>query len=201
MMKKVNAEAGKPVYSEEAMKLFQSGAAGTIIANVQKAGGGLIVKSLKDLNVNDLKEGMLLGQHVPEWTGKKSGSGTMGGGIQHIAQVVKGPDGQLYISESGGMGAEGRGAHLKSIKEWQGLQPKSSEFSITDPTQLAKRAGGGPVLVGENGPEILSGDGRMVTSTAATNAIFTTMNDTLMEVLSVLKSSKSISENILQATA
>jgi hypothetical protein len=193
MMKKVNEEAGKPVYSEQVMSIFKAGAAGDIVSNLRKAGAAVITKSLNDLTPDDLKSGMILGQR----TGAKDKES---GRTDHITQVVTGPDGKLYISESG----SGKGVHLTPIEDWKKFYQKlNPEMDLVDTAGLAKFAKGGiansPSIAGESGPEAIVplSDGRSIPVKMDVGELV----DKIEEMISVMKDQLNVSENILQATA
>lgn len=133
MMMQINKEAGKEIYGAEARKIFASaGTAGDIIRAVINGTKGFeLTGSANSIDTSKLKAGMMIGSRTK---GAKD--------MEHIAQIIQGEDGQLYVSESTGgfvshnNGGAGGIRTPTALANWL-KERKDDTLNIADPTKLA----------------------------------------------------------------
>jgi hypothetical protein len=128
-------DMGKPEVLKKSMAAVNSGQSA---AGIIKSVGDLTGKELsgKDVNIDNLKEGMMIGIDHSQG-GEKSGEGRYKG-IDHITQVVKDQvTGALQISES----SSKKGVHLTDAKEWLDRNKDKEKYAV-DPYAAVRDVNG-----------------------------------------------------------
>lgn len=124
VMQQFNSQSDTPIFDLKDQKLFETNAAG-IIDNVAKKTGFMLEGG--DVQAANLRAGMLIGEN------NGTGRGT-NRGIDHITQVVQGPDGQMMVSQSQG----GKGVTMTPLDQYLAAKNKrGSSLYAVDPMKLA----------------------------------------------------------------
>jgi hypothetical protein len=133
----VNKEMGKPIYTEEAMKVLQKGRAGGsegLIKAFGEVAGEILTGD--DVTADKIREGMMIGLD----TGPTRFDQGREMGIDHIGMTYRDPEtGDMMISES----VSGKGVRAVPYREWEEKhQKRGAKFYAVDTTKAATREEG-----------------------------------------------------------
>lgn len=135
MMRNVNEQAGKEVFSKQAQAVItRGGTSEGIIQSVGRATGEILTNEA--LSPDKVREGMLIGMD----TGPTKHDRGRQLGIDHIVQTFRDPKtGRMMVSEStGAKGKDGKnGVRVRDYEEWYAEQNTKAKLFGVDPTRLA----------------------------------------------------------------